>query len=155
MLTTATARNHGHTDEPTATRITTLWNAAYPTMRTIATSRITAYRQQIQDRVWDIDPTQPNADILRAYTPTEAKLHRRLKNTEGLRRTLHQLDRGTHRACTRSPGGFSTLSAYAAVRALLNATSLNDHDLAAVYQLAAVLAEAADERHRAIAARDA
>lgn len=133
--------------------IAALWNAAYPTMRAITTHRITTHRQQIHDRVWDINPTNPNADILRAYTPTEAKLHRRLKNTEALRRTLHQLDRGTHRACTQSPPGFSALSAYTAVRALLNTTSVNDHGLAAVYRLAAVLAEAAEERHRELAAR--
>ncbi|WP_328436959.1 hypothetical protein OHA71_06615 [Streptomyces sp. NBC_00444] len=155
MLTTATVRHHGHTDEPTAAHITNLWNAAYPTMRTIATARIDAYRRQLHDRVWDIDPTHPHADVLRAYTPTEPALRRRLKNTEELRRTLGQLDRGTHRACTQSPGGFNIHSAYTAVRALLNATGLNDHGLADIYRLAAALAEAAEERHRELAARTA
>ncbi|MCZ4509946.1 hypothetical protein O3Q52_17425, partial [Streptomyces sp. ActVer] len=131
--------------------IAALWAAAYPTMRAIATRRITAYRRQIADRVWDIDPTNPNAEIIRAYTPTEAKLHRRLKNTEVLRRTLHQLDNGTHRPCTQSPPSFSPLAAYTAVRAFLNTTGLNDHGLADVYRLAAVLAEAAEERYRELA----
>lgn len=133
--------------------IAALWNAAYPTMRAITTHRINAYRRQIEDRVWDIDPTQPNAELHRAYTPTEHKLHRRLKNTETLRRTLHQLDRGTHRPCTQSPPAFSPLAAYSAVRAFLDATGINDHGLADVYRLAAVLAEAAEERHHELAAR--
>lgn len=132
--------------------ITDLWNAAYPTMRAIATSRITGCRGQIADRVWDIDPANPNAEILRAYTPTEAKLRRRLKNTETLRRTLHQLDNGTHRPCTQSPPAFSPLAAYSAVRAFLGTTGINDRGLADVYQLAAVLAEAAEERCRELAA---
>lgn len=152
MTTAATIRNHGRIDDTTATRIATLWNAAYPTMRAIATSRIDAYRRQIRDEAWKVDPNHPRADILQAYAPTEATLRRRLSNLETLRRVLGQLDRGTHRACTRSPGGFSVLSAYSAVRALLGATSVNDHGLAAVYQLAAVLAEAAEERHRELAA---
>lgn len=155
MTTAATIRNHGRTDEPTATHIANLWNAAYPTMRTIATNRIDAYRRQLQDEIWNIDPTHPRADILRACAPTKATIRRRLKNIEELRRTFDQLDRGTHRACTQSPGGFSIFSAYSAVRALLGATTINDTGLAAVYQLAAVLAEAVEERHRELAARDA
>ena len=133
--------------------IAPLWTAAYPTMRAIATHRITAYRRQIADRVWDIDTADPNAELLRAYTPTEHKLHRRLKNTENLRRTLHQLDNGTHRPCTQSPPAFSALAAYTAIRALLNLTGLNDHGLADVYLLAAALSEAAEERYRELAAR--
>lgn len=132
--------------------ITALWNAAYPTMRAIATSRITAYRRQIEDRVWDIDPNQPNAELHRAYTPTENKLSRRLKNTENLRRTLHQIHNGTHRPCTQSPPAFSPLAAYSAVRAFLDATGINDRGLADVYRLAAALAEAAEERYRELAA---
>lgn len=148
MTTAATIRSHGRLDDTTATRIAALWNAAYPTMRTIATTRIDAYRRQVRDEAWNIDPNHPHAEALQAHAPTEATIRRRLSNLETLRRELGQLDRGTHRACTRSPGGFSTLSAYSAVRALLGATSVNDHGLAAVYQLAAVLAETAEERHR-------
>ncbi|MFF7550900.1 hypothetical protein ACFZCU_45960 [Streptomyces canus] len=135
--------------------IATLWNTAYPTMRTLAGTRITHYRRQLQDRAWDIDPTQPNADLLAAHTPTEKQLRRSLKDIENLRRTLHQLDNGTHRPCTRSPGSFSTLAAYSAVRCLLATTSLNTHGLAPVYELAAALADAAEERHRELMARTA
>lgn len=149
----ATARSHGRTDNTTAALITDLWNAAYPTMRTIATNRINAYRRQIHDQVWNIDPNEPNADILRAYTPTETAIRRSLKDIEDLRRILGQLDRGTHRACTRSPGGFSTLSAYAAIRCLLAATTLNDHGIADIYRLAAVLSEAVEQRHRELGGR--
>lgn len=156
MLTTATVRGNGRIADDTAARLADHWNAAYPTMRSVATSRVDAYRRQIKDEVWNVDPTHPHADALRAHLPTEAAVRRRLKNAETLRRELGQLDRGTHRACTRSTGGFSPLSAYAAVRALLSATTLNDLDLAPVYRLAAVLADAADARHRELAAlRDA
>lgn len=130
-----------------------LWNAAYPTMRATATSRIAGHRQQITDRVWDIDPANPNAELIRAYTPTEAKLHRRLKNAETLRRTLHQINSGTHRPCTQSPPAFSPFAAYGAVRDFLRTVSFNDHGLGDVYRLAAVLAEAVEERCRELAER--
>ncbi|WP_405960772.1 hypothetical protein OG235_27800 [Streptomyces sp. NBC_00024] len=152
MLTAATARSHGRLDDTTATHIADLWNTAYPVMRALATARIDAYRRQISEQAWHIDPNHPHADVLRAYTPTEAQLQRRLKNAEALRLTLGQLDRGTHRACTRSPGGFSVLAAYSAVRALLKTTSLNDEGLSAVYRLAAALADAADDLHRELRA---
>lgn len=148
MLTAATVRAHGEIDDATATRIADLWNAAYPVMRAIATARIDSYRCQIRDEAWRIDPDHPHADVLRAYTPTEAQLRRRLKNAEALRLVLGQLHRGTHRACTRSPGGFSRHAAYSAVRALLDRTSSNDEGLSAVYRLAAELADAVDDLHR-------
>lgn len=153
MTTIATVRSHGRLDSTTADRIATHWNAAYPIMRALATNRINAYRRQVRDEAWKVDPSHPHAEAIQAFTPSEATVRRRLANLEALRRALGQLDRGTHRACTRSPGGFSVLSAYSAVRALLGATSVNDEGLAAVYQLAAVLAEAAEERHRELAAQ--
>jgi len=155
MTTAATIRSYGRIDDTTAARIADRWNTAYPTMRTIATARINGYRRQIEDRAWEIDPTHPHAEVLRAYTPTEAQLRHRLKNTETLRLKLGQLDRGTHRACTQSPGGFTVLAAYTAVRAFLSHTSVNDHGLAAVYELAAVLADAAEARHRELAQQTA
>ncbi|MDX2528005.1 hypothetical protein [Streptomyces europaeiscabiei] len=148
MLTAATARSHGRIDDTTSTHIADLWNAAYPVMRALTTARIDAYRRQIRDEAWHVDPNHRHADVLRAHTPTEAQLRRRLKNAEALRLTLGQLDRGTHRACTRSPGGFTVRAAYWAVRALLDVTSTNDEGLSAVYGLAAALADAADELHR-------
>lgn len=92
--------------------------------------------RQVRDEIWNAIPdlSNPHAETLRAFTPTEATVRRRLKDAEGLRRELGQLDRGAHRACTRSPGGFSTLAAYRAVRAFLDATTLNDRGLAAVYR---------------------
>lgn len=155
MTTAATIRNQGRIDDTTATRIANLWNTAYPTMRAIATTRIDAYRRHVRDEAWKVDPTHPHAEAIQAFIPTEATIRRRLANLETLRRELGQLDRGTHRACTRSPGGFSVLAAYTAVRSLLGATSVNDEGLSALYQLAAVLAEAAEERHRELAARPA
>ena len=38
MLTTATVRSHGRTDDTTAGLIADLWNTAYPTLRAIATN---------------------------------------------------------------------------------------------------------------------
>lgn len=154
MLTTATVRGFGHIDDSTAAGIAELWNAAYPIMRGIATSRVNAYRQQIKNEAWRIDPNHPRADILRPFLPTEAGVRRKLKDAEALRRMLGQLDRGTHRACTRSPGGFSAFAAYNAVRALLKATTVNDRGLAAVYRLASALADAGDQRHRELTAQD-
>lgn len=148
MTTAAAVRANGRLDETTATRIADLWNAAYPAMREIATAHVDAYRQQVREEVWNVIPSGPNADAVRAFTPTEAAVRRRLKRVEELRLVLGQLDRGTHRACTQSPGGFTVLAAYSAVRALLSASGLNDHGLAAVYELAAVLADAAEARHR-------
>jgi hypothetical protein len=153
MTTAAAVRANGRLDETTATRIADLWNAAYPAMREIATAHVDAYRQQVREEVWNVIPSGPNADAVRAFTPTEAAVRRRLKRVEELRLVLGQLDRGTHRACTRSPGGFSAFAAYRAVRAFLDATTINDRGLAAVYQLAAALAEAADELHREWTAR--
>lgn len=152
MTTTATIRSHGYLDSTSAARIADHWNTAYPTMRVLATDRINAYRLQVRDEAWKVDPAHPHAEAIQAFTPSEATIRRRLANLEALRRTLGQLDRGTHRACTRSPGGFSVLAAYSAVRSLLGATTVNDEGLAAVYQLAAVLSEAAEERHRELAA---
>lgn len=135
-------------NDTTTTAIAEHWNTAYPAMRAITTNRITTHRRHIHSQAWVIDPNHPHADALRTYTPTEAQTRRRLTNTEHLRRTLHQLDNGTHRACTRSTGSFSPRAAYTAVRALLGITSANDHDLGAIYRLAAVLADASDEQHR-------
>ncbi|MEU6279481.1 hypothetical protein [Streptomyces sp. NPDC047028] len=148
MITTATARSFGRIDEATAAQVADLWNAAYPTMRAILTGRIDSYRTQIRDEAWIVDPSRPNADVLQAYAPSEAKVRRGLKRMEELRRDLGQLDRGTYRACTRSPGGFDLTSAYWAVRYVLNASSNSTRDLASVYHLAAVLSRISDAQAR-------
>ncbi|GAA3312105.1 hypothetical protein GCM10020295_83050 [Streptomyces cinereospinus] len=61
-------------------RIADRWNAAYPAMRTILDTVIQAQRAA----------QQPTVDVARL---------------ERVRRELGQQDRGTFRACTRSPGG--------------------------------------------------
>lgn len=153
MLTLAAARSYGRLDNTTATDITRHWNLAYPTMRATTTRRITTDRQHIANRRWDIDPTNPNADLLRAYTRTEPDVRRSLRHAEELRRTLHQLNNGTHRPCTQSPAGFSITAAYSAVRDVLPLTTINDRGLTDLYQLAALLAYIQDSiaRERATA----
>ena len=70
MTTAATIRSHGRLDSPTATRIAAHWNTAYPTMRTLATDRINAYRLQVRDESWKVDPNHPHAEAIRAFAPT-------------------------------------------------------------------------------------
>ncbi|MGH8966331.1 MAG: hypothetical protein ACRDXB_13525, partial [Actinomycetes bacterium] len=79
----------------------------------------------------------------------EKKAHRKLKLAEDLRRDLGQLDRGTHKPCTRSPGCFSVTAAYMAVRNLISLSSLNSEGMASVYRLAAELAEAEERVNEA------
>lgn len=152
MLEADTVYNSSRVDSATAADIAAHWNDAYPLMREIATSYINGMRVSISRESWKVDPDHPYAEALRRSAPSEASLRRRLKGAEELRRKLGQLDRGTHRACTRSSGGFSPASAYGIVRNLLSLTSLNDTDLAKVYRLAAALAPVHDERLAALKA---
>lgn len=122
-----------------------LWNAAYPAMREISTRCIEARREAIERKAWEVDPKHPAAEALRKLTPDENKTRRRLKQVEELRLVLGQLDRGTHKLCTRSPGAFSVTGALMAVRNLLNITSMSSPGLHLIYRLAAVLAEAEAE----------
>jgi hypothetical protein len=149
VTTTATVRGIGRIDDTMATRVTTLWNAAYPTMRTILTASINGHRDRIRREGWTQD-SLPKADW-----GSRRDLGAQLARLEGLRRGLGQLDRGTYRGCTRSPGGFSVIHAYRSVRNVLAATSINDHDLASVYELAAALARASDDWHREMRAQSA
>lgn len=152
MLAADTVYDSGRVSRATAAAIAEHWNDAYPIMREILTSYIDNMRASINREAWKVDPNHPYAEALRRSAPSEASLRRRLKGAEELRRELGQLDRGTHRACTRSSGGFSPASAYGIVRNLLSLTSLNDTDLAKVYRLAAVLAPVHDERLAALKA---
>lgn len=151
MLNAAIVRGVGNLDDACAIRIADRWNIAYPIMRALVTERIEAERESLRRKIWNVDPTHPHADLLRATAPTEDTVRSRLKRYEELRRVLGQLDRGTHRACTRSSGGFSVSSAYAAVRGALQASSLNG-DLSAVYELAAALSQVCEEQRLAWAA---
>jgi hypothetical protein len=155
VITTATVRGAGSLDDTSAAQIADLWNAAYPTMRTIVTGRISSDRGLIRDEAWKVDASHPQTEVLRTFAPSEKDLRARLERMERLRLVLGQLDRATYRGCTRSPGGFSPLGAYRSVRSLLGATTVNDHDLASVYELAAALARASDDWHREMAARSA
>lgn len=125
-----------------AEHMSDLWIRAYPVMREITTGSITALRDSIEAKSWEVDPSHPQAEALRRCKSSEEKLRRRLKLTEELRRVLGQLDRGTHKLCTRSGGSWSVTGAYMAVRHLLDITSLSQKGLGDVYRLAAALAEA-------------
>ncbi|MFF0142650.1 hypothetical protein ACFYRN_40235 [Streptomyces sp. NPDC005227] len=121
VLTVATVRTYRHLDLTDAQRLVEHWSAAYPAMRTILDSVITAQR----------GAKRPTADL------------RRLEDT---RRELGQVDRGTHRVCTRSAPSFSPTSAGWLVRNVIAVTHVGHPDAGAIYRLAAELADlAADE----------
>lgn len=135
----------GHFSYAEAEHLADLWNRAYPTMREIATRCINGKKAAIDGRSWEVDPKHPQAEVLRELLPKEAELTRRMKQVETLRRELGQLDRGTHKPCTRSPGCFSVTGAYMAVRNLIKISSLSSEGLGNVFRLAAVLAEAEEK----------
>lgn len=145
MLTPELVHETGQFSYADAEHLADLWNAAYPVMRRVATNYIKGMRRSIDEKVWEVDPKHPKAETLRELMPSEAKLTGKMKRGEELRRILGQLDRGTHKLCTRSPGSFTVTGAYMAVRHLLNITSLSEPELGKVYRLAAVLAEAEEE----------
>ena len=128
MTTIATVRGLGQLDDTTAARIADLWNQAYPGMRDTLTLVISRHRDYLQ-----------KAEELTAEM--EASARRYIKRLEETRRVLGQLDRGTHRGCTRSPGAFSTSAALSAVRRALEAFSVGGPVLGDVYRLAAALAD--------------
>lgn len=147
MLTAATVRDTGKLDGTTAADIAGLWNNAYPTMRAILTDTITGLRNRIRRDGWT-HHVLPESDW-----GSDKDLGAVLARQNGLRLRLGQLDRGTYRGCTRSPGGFSPLHAYWAVREVLASTSVNDRDLSGVYELAALLSRYSDNWHREMTAR--
>ncbi|MFD8621701.1 hypothetical protein [Streptomyces sp. NPDC059513] len=121
VLTVATVRTYRHLDLADAQRLVEHWSAAYPAMRAILDSVITAQRTA----------ERPTVDL------------RRLEDT---RRELGQVDRGTHRVCTRSAPSFSPTSAAWLVRNVIAVTYVGHPDAGAIYRLAAELADlAADE----------
>ncbi|AKN71248.1 hypothetical protein QR97_16835 [Streptomyces sp. PBH53] len=131
MTTIATVRGLGQLDDATAARIADLWNQAYPGMRETLTLVISRHRDYLQ--------TAEHAGNLTAEM--EASTRRYIKRLEETRRVLGQLDRGTHRGCTRSPGAFSTSAALSAVQRALEAFSVGGPALGDVYRLAATLAD--------------
>lgn len=92
------------------------WNGVYPAMRSILDAVIKAQR----------GTDRPTVDV--------AEL-------EQVRRELGQLDRGTFKACTRSPGAFSIHNALSHVHAVLNVTSKGHPDAGPIYRLAGELAD--------------
>ena len=149
MLDVELVHETGHFSYADAEHLADLWNRAYPAMRQISTGYIEGMRKYIEQEGWVIDPAHRHAEVLQAYATPEKKAHRKLKLAEDLRRDLGQLDRGTHKPCTRSPGCFSVTAAYMAVRNLISLSSLNSEGLASVYRLAAELAEAEERVNEA------
>lgn len=139
----------GHFSYADAEHLADRWNQAYPVMRKIATSHIEGLRLSVEGRSWEVDPKHPQAEALRKFLPDEGKVRRKLKLAEDLRRELGQIDRGTHKLCTRSPGSFTVTGAYVAVRNLIRVSSLSSKGLSSVFQLAAVLAEAEERVNEA------
>ncbi|MFJ9748901.1 hypothetical protein [Streptomyces chartreusis] len=134
MITAATVRDSGRLDDTTASTLADQWNAAYPTMRRILNASINGLRARIEREEWTAARLRPEDQ------GSGRDLSAKLARMEGLRRGLGQLDRGTYRGCTRSPGGFSPTSAYWSVRDFLAVTTTGDHGLSDVYELAAHLA---------------
>lgn len=149
MLTPELVHETGYFSYGDAERLADLWNAAYPAMRQIATRYIEGMRGYVEREGWVVDPAHPQAEALQAYAVPEKKARRKLRLAEDLRRDLGQLDRGTHKPCTRSPGCFSVTAAYLAVRNLIGVSSLNSEGMASVYRLAAELAEAEERVNEA------
>lgn len=149
MLTAELVHETGHFSHSGAEHLADLWNLAYPAMRQIATRYISGMREYIEQEGWIIDPAHPRAEVLQAYAVPEKKARRKLKLAEDLRRDLGQLDRGTHKPCTRSPGCFSVTAAYMAVRSLISVSSLSSEGMPQIYRLAASLAEAEERINEA------
>lgn len=149
MLTADMVYETGHFSYADAEYLADRWNQGYPAMRQIATGYIEGMRTYIEQEKWAIDPDHPHADVLQAYATPENKARRKLKLAEELRRDLGQLDRGTHKPCTRSPGCFSVTAAYMTVRGLIGLTSLNSEGMPSIYRLAADLAEAEERVNEA------
>jgi len=142
MLTADMVFDTGHFSYADADHLADLWNRAYPRMREIVTNYIAGLRSSIERQSWEVDPKHPQAEALRQFATPEAELRRKLKLAEDLRRGLGQLDRGTHKLCTCSPGAFTVTGAYTHVRNLLGRTSLSQEGVGDIYRLAAVLADA-------------
>lgn len=115
-LTPETVLTYSRVDRAGAERLAEHWSAAYPAMRTILDTVITAQRQA----------ERPTVDIPRL---------------ERVRRELGQVDRNTHRVCTRSAPYFSPTTAGWLLRDVINITYVGHPQAAAIYRLAAELAD--------------
>jgi hypothetical protein len=116
----ATEMKNRFVTETQAQRIADRWNAVYPAMRNILDDVIKAQR----------GAERPTVDIARL---------------ERVRREMGQQDRGTFKACPRSPGAFSVFDAFSQVREVVAVTSIGHADAGAILRLCAELADAVAE----------
>jgi hypothetical protein len=130
VTTVEEVRSNPLIDEATASRLASLWNAAYPGMREMLTTVIDGQRRYLSE----------NPD-----SPVRAEI----KRHEETRLALGQLDRGTYRGCTRSPGMFDTWGALSAIKRLPMPTG-SKHG-GNVYRLAAELSDIEAARAAALA----
>lgn len=145
MVTAEMVHETGYFSYADAEHLADLWNRAYPAMRQIATGYVEGLRLSVERKSWEIDPKHPQAEVLRELATPENKVRRKLKLAEDLRRELGQVDRGTHKLCTRSPGHFTVTGANMTVRNLIRISSLSSEGLGEVFRLAAMLAEAEEK----------
>ncbi|MEU6965080.1 hypothetical protein [Streptomyces chrestomyceticus] len=102
-----------------AQSITDHWNPVYPAMRRTLETVIKAQQA--------VDPDRRTVDVARL---------------KAVRRGLGQLDRGTYKGCTRSPGAFSVYGALRHVDEVLAVTLSGTPEKGAIYRLASALADA-------------
>jgi len=102
--------------ETQAQGIADRWNGVYPAMRSILDTVIKAQG----------GAERPTADVV---------------HLTQVRREMGQQDRGTFKACTRSPGAFSVFDAYRQVREVLAVTSIGHADAGSIHRLAGELAD--------------
>lgn len=132
MITTGTVRSVGQIDDTTAARISELWNLAYPDLREALTNVISNRRDHLR-KAEQAEPLSQEAKSSAAQY---------IKRMEETRRALGQLDRGTYRGCTRSPGAFTANSALSAVSRALKAVPFGSPHAGNAYRLAGELADA-------------
>lgn len=130
MTTIEAIRSNPRIDEATAGRIAALWNAAYPGMREMLTTVIDGQRSYLNEH-------------------PDSSVRAEIKRHEETRLALGQLDRGTYRGCTRSPGMFDTWGALSAIKRLPMPTG-SKHG-GNVYRLAAELSDVEAARAAALA----
>lgn len=137
MITTATVRSVGQIDDTAAARIAELWNLAYPDLREALTTVINSRRDYLGK------PEQ----VEQLSEEAKSSAAQYIKRMEETRRALGQLDRGTYRSCTRSPGAFSVSPALTAVSRALKALPVGSPHAGTAYRLAGELADAMAARN--------
>lgn len=132
-ITSTDVRHLNHwVDEATASYIADLWNTAYPGMRATLTN-------EIKRTIPFAETNDERSDYWKGRVI-------RARNT---RKRLAQLDNGTYKGCTRSPGGFDISGALSEVSALVhmragNLAGANDGN---VFRLLAELSDSTAARY--------